>query len=573
MSILIVKLAYNCELVIGDFMAEIVIPDFANTEDFNRFVATQKDEDVQAWKTADWNNLYDKLDKIVPPESRLDFARNEGKDALIKLNANYRLEREDMEHLREISKQIAKNIVAGMGDEQHKITSINTDNSQLIALRKYFAQVFDKAVYDTANYKDLKSPISGKKLSDFGIKVDDYDATRSEIEVEDREQGKMGVRSYKDRDSSRIKLTTTTEYDGAFTTAVHESIHAHLQTLTEGQQEVFYDLSTGPIDGMSNGFYRLLQHNSDYYVSDTHNSNGFQQLKEQYLNGDITDAEFRKQANKNFKGYSKQPLETHAEIMALTTEHYYRQETQQYSERAERAFVDLIDVQPTAVTEYNGDAMLIYQNNPEALDRINTFKQYINPEYRNEIKYFRNSEYNSDIFTIPKKHSVTNALRCAEMNIRVAVDLVKISQCYIPKMTFENNECIFHYSREDAQKIQDLLKKHTDDKATAMFKFDAEGALHLPQSEVELKKIVNKLYDAKKDIENTSVNKQDITQTNEVKADSAEQNQQIERVRNKINSQNRTEKTSANSSSQPQFQRDVRAILSQIQKNREIRSS
>ena len=339
-------------------MADIIkVPDFKNIQEFEAWAYKLEDKKIQSWTTKDWLQMYEKLDKIPTPRTEAEHELL--KDALIKLNRNYRLEEADFKTMQEIGKKIGQNLAKQNMD--FDLASVNIDNSLMEGAREQFAQAADKAVYETSQYAKAKNTPLG-----------DYNRVASEISISEADKvDYIGVAREVNEYSSEISLSNTVKKDVFGSTAIHESVHAQLQTLRTGQQEALTKLGLKPEEGFSDDFYKLLQYNDKYYVENTTDSRIYSDLEIKLQEGTITQQEFEKLKKAEIlKGSAKQPLETQAQIIGLTAEHYYRQETGQLSERAARAVTDVMGKPQLAQYNKKGEINLSYRvENKEAFDK------------------------------------------------------------------------------------------------------------------------------------------------------------------------------------------------------------
>lgn len=374
----------------------INVPDFKDVHEFETWTYRLKDADIQSWTTQDWLKMYEKLDKI--PKPKTDFEKCALNDALIKLNRNYRMEEADYRKSVEIGRRIGHNLA--QAEMTFDLASVNVDNNLLEGAREEFAQNADEVVWKETSY-----PNSATKLSD-------YDAVGSKISIVGKEEinGAIGVAKELTDYSSEIKISNSLERDVYGAVPVHESVHSMLQGLRNGQKEAIETLGLKPNEALSEDFYKLLDYNDKYYVSNLADNTLLSDLQIRLENSEITAAEFKKlRLREVSKGYISQPLEKQAQLMALAAEHSYRQETGQVSERTARAFVKLGGKPMLARYNDAGAIDLMYHaENKEAFEKnINAF---MDDELRAKISLSYDEKSRIYKVTVPSDMKVKDRL-------------------------------------------------------------------------------------------------------------------------------------------------------------------
>lgn len=351
-------------------MDEISVPNFGSIRDFAIWTERLKDKDIKAWKTSDWLKMYEKLDATPHRHDSIDDRYL--KDALVKLYRNYRLELSDFKAMLELGQKIGHNLAKK--DMMFDTATANINNQMLEGAREQFAEAADRSVYDTTQYSGTDTPLSRYSTAQSTIQITEEDNTTQ----------LGGTREY-DKFSSLIRLSNTTDLDVFVTTAVHESVHAHLQTLREGQQDIFDALEISPDSRFSKDFYRLLQYNDKYYVKDTKDSTYLTDLLIMRDNGEINEQELAALKRVQvINGYARQPLETEAALIGVVAEHYYRQEKGHFSERTGAALAYLLGVPKLARYNRDGRVQLSYHaEKRETFDK--NLQTYLDDETREKL--------------------------------------------------------------------------------------------------------------------------------------------------------------------------------------------
>ena len=331
---------------------------FETVTEFQEYYNKIPDKEVKKWTTKDWLGMYQKLDVLLMKDKEfkaealkygenkfgkdvvdnLDdlifmqfyFSRFRGRDTLIHLNKNYKLPKDDFEVMIDVARKLGKNLAKKGID----ISKSNVNQSDVKGERMHTTEIVDKVVFDITNYaKYDKNPQTNEILPK-------YDELGSEIDFiqSDGKQNNLislGNQYFKDDRSSEIEVSPSAEKDRHLSTSVHEAVHAYLQIGNLWQKE---QLDTGlkPIDGLSDDFMELLKYNRDYYV-------------------ESRDAADRDKVKNDNDGYKMQPVEKMAQVIGLTSEHYFRQETQQYSERNMRRLERLVKDDALKYTSYTDD--------------------------------------------------------------------------------------------------------------------------------------------------------------------------------------------------------------------------
>lgn len=425
-------------------MSKVKVPEFENMRSFCQWVDKLRDKEIQSWKTKDWLDMYEKLDKL--PQAATTVEETYLKEALIKLYRNYRLEEADFRSMREIGKKIGHNLA-----EQNlmvDLAGINIRNQFTEGSREVFAEAADKAVYDATSY-----PASQ------GTQLNKYEVAGSKIEVFDavKEPGLQGAaRKYNDYSSSiRISDETITDVYGSV--PFHESVHAQMQTLKEGQKEALEKLGIKPQESFSEDFYKLLQYNDKYYVHDTNDTILYSDLERKLESGEITAKEFENfNSRQVFRGYAKQPLETQAEIIGVSAEHYYRQKTGQLSERAARAFTDVFGTPQFAQYNSNGGIDLAFQvKNKGSVD--NLIKTFIDDETILKLKFNYDEAKRLYTISVPQDFTTKQTLDQASLASKFSTNLglLPTSVDY-----GDTEKIVMHYNQSNAEDLRNIFENN-----------------------------------------------------------------------------------------------------------------
>ena len=317
----------------------IKIKEIKNINSLKLFVQETPDEEIQLWKTKDWNDFYKLLDRLVAADISLrtprtgkiahqywrdlketvwygngdfvrwyhlekddvllqkkrHFASTVGVEMLRKLNRNYRLSPEDFSALI----KLAKNIGYQLADNKIDLATVSINNSEKICLN--LGKLADKTVFNTSMY--------ARKYR--------YKRAKSDIQILRDNGGNVGgCTLVQSPYGARIDFNLFPYEDTFLEKSVHEAVHAHLQMLTLWQK---YQAENGefPYKELSPEFFELIHHSNEYYVG--------------IYTGNRAE---RKVYLENRRGYRRQPAEKMAYIIGKVSEHYYRQKTRQYSERS-----------------------------------------------------------------------------------------------------------------------------------------------------------------------------------------------------------------------------------------------
>lgn len=476
-------------------MSELQVPDFKNVYEFDRWVYKLEDKEIQSWTTKDWLKMYEKLDKL---QALRTYPEKESlKDALIKLYRNYRLNEDDFKRMQEIGRKIGHNLAQQKMD--FDLAAVNVKNDYIEGAREQLAKAADKAVYETSQYtKSTDTPLN------------DYQKAGSKINIFKGSENPLlyGGASPFDEYSSRIRISDAVISDDFGVTPIHESIHAQLQSTRIEQQRVLAELGLKPEEGLSDDFYKLLQYNDKYYIrgADTESSGIYDDLSRKLENGEITENEFhRLKAKTVFKGYAKQPLETHAEIIGSVAEHYYRQETGQLSERAARTFTNFVGQPQFSLYNEKGEINLTYKVKDKKT--IDIFSDFIDKETRAKISTVYDEKRGTYTLTMPSDYK-------SKMALDRAVTASKFSICYggIPNSIdySQPDKILLHFNEGDADVIKNIFEHNSYGKFSEdvlrniEIKPLADGGytISIPKDEKSADKIISEMADIKKKVEN-----------------------------------------------------------------------
>lgn len=487
-------------------MSDLQVPDFKDIQEFESWVNKLEDKEIQSWSTKDWLKMYEKLDKM--PRRHSLYESELLNDALIKLNRNYHLEEADFKKMQEVGKKIGHNLAQQKMD--FDLAAVNVKNDYLKDARKQYAKAADKVVHETSQYaKATDTPLH------------DYQTAGSKIDIFNESENPLlqGSESYFDDYSSRIRISDSVLEDTYGGTPIHESVHAQLQTLRAGQQKALAELGVKPEEGFSDDFYKLLQYNDKYYITgeDTELSSIYGDLSRKLKNGEITENEFKRLRNKTaFKGYAKQPLEMQAQVIGLTAEHYYRQETGQFSERAARTFINFAGQPQLALYNEKGEINLTYKaKDKEIIDKFSDV--FIDKETRAKISAIYDEKRGTYTLTIPADYK-------SKMALDRAVIASRFSACHggIPNSIdySQLDKILLRFNEGDAEVVKNLFEHNSYGKFSEEvlknieIKPVAEGGytISIPKDEKSANKIISEMADMNKKVENwqEAINKANI---------------------------------------------------------------
>ena len=418
-------------------MAEI--PDFENISALTQWVEKLKPEEIQSWSTKDWNKMYEKLDNVIlsSPEinakqkefltqndfnetfqkiyfnstkdndphnlyehkakrARRIFKTEYGEKIFPKLYSNYRLEKQDYDKLVAHGKEIGTKL-AQMNTPNTPVKPIDNARAHIysksnIDQKKRTATLSDKAVFETTTLGEYNfSP-------ETGLPLKPYEEVKSQIEI--KEITSNGYNEIIKNNPNQTKTTIDIrEKDAVLGTAIHEAVHAQAQVKTKYQLQNKEEKLL-PRENMSEDFYTLIQNNRNYYFSyDT-------------PSGNTT----RQERKTNYQGYAKQPIEKHAELVAVVAERTFRKEKEQYSERAANDLSILIPTLPETAfyAPKNSDIFIAYNKEDLKKDGAtkDTFKDKFLPDLdektKNKIQIIE--EGNFVYVSVPKDYESRLAL-------------------------------------------------------------------------------------------------------------------------------------------------------------------
>lgn len=279
---------------------------FDNIQEFKRFVHQLEDTDIQKFKYADWNKLYNNVETLVNKlniEENLEhlkveyckkhkisslpdmgatnfFANCICEDEFLKLNMNFKLSPDDWKNASNIAKSIAQNLYNEKIDLAACLIDTN-EKTNLVNKADYSALISTK--YQNDLWQFMKSKISvdeDKYLSSIG--TTEYHTYNAHIDIKDMS-------------------------DRVLNTSVHEACHAHFQQNT-GLQIALKKENILP-QMISKDLSNLFANNQKFYI--------------------IATNEFPN----HILGYWSQPLEYFAKLVGSLTEREFRKLSKQYSER------------------------------------------------------------------------------------------------------------------------------------------------------------------------------------------------------------------------------------------------
>ena len=348
------------------------IKEFNDITEFKEFVYQLKNEDILAFSYREWNNLYDKINKLynkLDIDNNLDELKNDfekkhnqkgsttsfsGKvffanclcgEEFVKLNMNFKLSSSDWNMAFNIAKSIAfelkdKNIDLASSlicETAKKQMIINIDKAALKATK--YPNFYDDAYY----FMCSKISIS-KECDELTRGTTKYKTHNAEINIDDM--------------SDRI-----------FNTSTHETIHAHFQQNT-ALQRYMKDHNIIAF-GISKELSDLFENNQEYYI--------------------FTNNQFAK----NVFGYSRQPIEYYAKLVGALAEREFRKLSKQYSERnfimLNNYFCNCLNLDNPINARYNNNCIEVFYP-IGCLEKIDNFRKKLPPELLNRIRVYKNEK-------------------------------------------------------------------------------------------------------------------------------------------------------------------------------------
>ena len=371
---------------------------FETVAEFQEYYNKIPDDDVKKWTTKEWLDMYRQLDETIVKDHQfqvqainagkgkysdnslysmkymqLYFMREAGHDTMKHLYKNYKFPEEEMKAMIAISKNIGHNLAQKKIDlSQSNVVQLSSDTNRLETGRKV-----DQVVWEETNYGKFRfNPWTGEEMPK-------HDVLKSDIlpikENDSRQYTSLGVQRFKDDKSSEIRLSTSTVHDEILDTSVHEMVHAYMQVGSRLQQEQLQQ-HIKPVDSMSSDFLELLKYNQKYYLRSN-------------------EVDSSDEAKKEIESYKKQPVEKMAQVIGLASEHYFRQETQQYTERAARQFTLFVnDAVPGATMRVgNNEIALVYSMNEMKVKDEKEFQQkylkYLDEDAKKQIGLMQRDGY------------------------------------------------------------------------------------------------------------------------------------------------------------------------------------
>ena len=324
----------------------LVVPDFDSMIEFRNWANDFDDNVVRQFSKKDWLKIYDKIEDFLKnnknfdnlyQENKTDFMKNsginvspealknpeidlalkriyfmegEGGRGLCLLNRNFTFEENDFQLIRKLGRE-AGQIYAEHNSIQTPLelgikTKLNGTDKLLNETRR----MNDIVVAQTAYYDKLfegKYPFSK-------VVLDENMVHNGLAEMYNNSFG--------------LKLNPHKVREDAIHIGFHEGAHLHMQASHVRQAQLLTE-GIKAVEGFDDDFYKLMQMNSLYYVS--------QQRAIRDLNPDLanylTPNQMYSLSLRHHNSYHKQPKEKFSELYGIEAERTYRRITKNYSER------------------------------------------------------------------------------------------------------------------------------------------------------------------------------------------------------------------------------------------------
>ncbi|MBP5353357.1 MAG: hypothetical protein J6Y91_06330, partial [Alphaproteobacteria bacterium] len=325
-------------------MSNIVVPNFHRDADFQDWVASLSEKEIQTWRTKDWNAMFEKLEHYVDNNRMLrlkcrfhNFFNNSKRympvavfmsrdsrnvAALTKLYKNFRLEPAQFDIIRRTARQAGQFLAMKSDVHLEKIALMSHIRSH--AEYEKVAQLASDIVLQQSEY----APQYKERM-----------AVKSEF----AEKQKFGGVAHLRDSRYPLEIIQPTIYYGfggdSFAELMfHESAHAYLQTGT-AMQEKLADRGIYPLAEMDRDFYRLMRYNYTFYLP----SEGVVKSLRNYFKRDNGLQKYD-DAAMFMKGYQRQPVEKYSYIYGMEAERAYRRDKKQLSERGALSMLQVLGV-------------------------------------------------------------------------------------------------------------------------------------------------------------------------------------------------------------------------------------
>lgn len=364
----------------GNKKMSIEVPDFKQFDDFALWVAELPEKEIRQWKTADWNNMFEKLMSYIEGSKEIEIARkiknltriknkytkedifyNHENNllAFAKLYKNFRFEPQQLKSIRNLAKQA--------GAQLAKDTRVRIER---IA---------------TAPYSECKKDYEyiAQKISEIVLQQSDYPED-DKIEAEFKYDSKLkfgGDTFFPKNKNRKTQISYGYGEDFYIDMMMHECVHAYLQAGSERQKELLKQ-GKKPLKCLDDDFYKLLQYNSVFSL----NFLDMSKIPEEY------------QAIFNV-GYRKQPLEKFSYVYGIEAERAYRLNSGKNSERAAAMVAVLLSDfcgWPSAAEESDNAVVLKYKNKTPAEELLKRVHFIFDPIKKSNVEQAFNIHINKE---------------------------------------------------------------------------------------------------------------------------------------------------------------------------------
>lgn len=329
-------------------MAEF--PDFKTIEDFCEWANAVPEKEVHNWTAKDWNKMYEKLNEVVcaSPEidkifkerypdarawtqetiekmkKRIFLEKQDNIYALGRLNQNYRFEKSQFDAIRRYGRQAGEKLSECFIDAAPLYLMQGGGRDATLRLTTDVAQ---EIVYEQSN---IPQALEAQNKARYALQADvitDYSAGTA----------------YAANGSEKPKIVLgKLMRDDNINVLFHEAAHAHLQHYKnlDGMQDVM------PTNWLDEDFHKLLQNNSDYYISgemvEKDGRNIMEIMKDPLIDRKLQRSVFLNELTM----YSNEPMERFSRLYGTEAERGFRHLTGQTSERNAMRVLQILNAAP-----------------------------------------------------------------------------------------------------------------------------------------------------------------------------------------------------------------------------------
>ena len=383
-------------------MSELQVPDFENLEAFKAWARSIKDKEIQSWTTKDWLKVYEKIDAYVDspdfdkvyrdrlqglidngilagtkedltnPQNLTAYKRRAfiemedgGGDMICRFNRNYRFEPKQLEIIRDLGRTAGKQMV----DKGVDLASLAIKTSEENTGELYRMMILsnDLTIENTA-YKRFNSMYR----SFFSVGIDN-------------EMDSRGLATYEANNHRKLKLNSKKMADEGMHISFHEAAHLHMQNGAAIQKQLLSQNVMANAE-LGKDFYKLMQKNSDYYITP--------ERAQRHVNSDLynyfNDTQVRRISRDAYCGYHKQPMEKYSEIYGIEAERAFRKETKQLTERTAMRVADRISGGPVDMPSLPGMDKSIYAGRPAEVRHTGSGVELVYKSYDTEPEKLAN---------------------------------------------------------------------------------------------------------------------------------------------------------------------------------------